>query len=135
MGDYYGSTVLWSTIEVGVGIICACLPTLQPVVQLIYGKLFGWMLDSSSSEHAKNSARPLQGTKFGHATSGNSIGGFRRLDEDFIGGRTNGTSNAIWASAGSTDDPAKGLEYKGGEISMKVVHALRDVSSDIGEQA
>ncbi|KIV81131.1 hypothetical protein PV11_08576 [Exophiala sideris] len=33
--------ILWSSIEVNTGIVCACLPTLKPVVNWIFPKLLG----------------------------------------------------------------------------------------------
>ena len=30
--DIYATTIIWSTIEVGVGIFCACLPVLRPLL-------------------------------------------------------------------------------------------------------
>jgi len=42
--------LLWSSIEVNTGIICACLPTLKPLVNLISP----WLLHSSSRESSCN---------------------------------------------------------------------------------
>jgi len=41
--------VLWSSIEVNTGIICACLPTLKPLLNLISP----WLLHSSSRESSR----------------------------------------------------------------------------------
>ena len=35
----YGAVVFWSMVEVSVGLICACLPTLPPVLRVLSHKL------------------------------------------------------------------------------------------------
>ena len=35
----YGAVVFWSMVEVSVGLICACLPTLPPVLRVLGHKL------------------------------------------------------------------------------------------------
>lgn len=30
--DVYSTTIIWSTVELGVGIFCACLPVMRPIV-------------------------------------------------------------------------------------------------------
>ena len=35
----YGAVTFWSIVEVSVGIICACLPTLPPVLRFLGHKL------------------------------------------------------------------------------------------------
>ncbi|KAK6384616.1 hypothetical protein LTS17_002179 [Exophiala oligosperma] len=57
----------WSAIEVNTGIICACMPTIRPLVAMIYRKLFGAskrsfseppVFKESSSKYAPSSSLP-----------------------------------------------------------------------------
>lgn len=32
----YATTIIWSTVEVGVGILCACLPILRPIINFVF---------------------------------------------------------------------------------------------------
>ena len=34
--DAYATTIIWSTVEVGVGIFCACLPVMRPIFNFLY---------------------------------------------------------------------------------------------------
>lgn len=42
--------IIWSNVEISVGIICACLPILRPLVQAVGRKLFG--KSSTATWHA-----------------------------------------------------------------------------------
>ena len=33
--DVYSTTIIWSTVEVGVGIFCACLPVMRPILHAL----------------------------------------------------------------------------------------------------
>jgi hypothetical protein len=58
--------VNWSNIEVNVGIICACLPTLRVILVRMFPKIMGTTKGSSQAYHAKygygNGSRGLGGT-------------------------------------------------------------------------
>ena len=47
IGDYTGP-VIWSSIEVSVGVICACLPTLRPVAQHLPNSIRTWRSSGKS---------------------------------------------------------------------------------------
>lgn len=40
----------WSSVEISVGIICACLPTMQPVLRLFSGKVHNATLQQRKRE-------------------------------------------------------------------------------------
>ena len=42
---------LWSTIEINVGIICACLPSLRSLIVRIFPSLNVWATDADGSRH------------------------------------------------------------------------------------
>lgn len=44
--DAYATTIIWSAIEVGIGILCACLPVLQPILKIA--------LSLASESHARS---------------------------------------------------------------------------------
>ena len=58
--------VNWSNIEVNVGIICACLPTLRVILVRMFPKIMGTTKASSQAYHQKygygNGSRGLGGT-------------------------------------------------------------------------
>lgn len=43
----YVRPLTWSGVEISIGITCACLPILQPLLQATFGSCFGRSLDSS----------------------------------------------------------------------------------------
>ena len=45
--DNYATTIIWSTVEVGVGIFCACLPVLRPILNALYSILTRQSSDST----------------------------------------------------------------------------------------
>ncbi|KAK8056786.1 hypothetical protein PG993_002013 [Apiospora rasikravindrae] len=48
------STAIWSAVEVGVAIMCACLPTLQPLIRMASAYIIRKTQQSSSSSSSKN---------------------------------------------------------------------------------
>ena len=45
--DNYATTIIWSTVEVGVGIFCACLPVMRPILNAIHSILTRHRSDST----------------------------------------------------------------------------------------
>ena len=45
--DNYATTIIWSTVEVGVGIFCACLPVMRPIPNAIHAMITRHRSDSS----------------------------------------------------------------------------------------
>lgn len=115
----YASTLIWSAVEVNVGITCACLPVLQPVVQSLFGKVLG-------SDHGKYagdaSRRVLRGAKSSQNSGSGTVGGpFRRLDENLVQVQAHPPSSSAWASAGTPVER---------EVQMDAIHVKRDVNLD-----
>lgn len=88
--SYFGSSIdptwdnvdtqIWSVIEVGVAVICACLPTLRPLLGLFFPRVFGTM----GSTKGKASGYGTGGRKSG---SGVGILGSSSADRDRKGMR------------------------------------------------
>ncbi|CAD6582286.1 MAG: hypothetical protein ASARMPRED_000919 [Alectoria sarmentosa] len=122
----YASTLIWSAVEVNVGITCACLPVLQPVVQKLFGKALG---TDRRSKYANDTGRPLRrGAKSitldsaGGGGGGGAAGGpFRRLDENLVQVQVNPPRNCTWASASTPVER---------EVQMNAIHVQSDVELD-----
>lgn len=82
ISDAFADTLMWSSVDVNVGIICACLPVLQPVIQRLFGNLLS---GSKFSKYANHMSRQGHDTHNSAAASAASTAPFRRLDEDVIG--------------------------------------------------
>ncbi|OAR01129.1 hypothetical protein LLEC1_07273, partial [Akanthomyces lecanii] len=54
--------VLWSTIEINVGLMCACLPTLRLVLVRIWPRVFGSTLHSASGRSAVSHSTNTSGS-------------------------------------------------------------------------
>lgn len=124
----YASTLIWSAVEVNVGITCGCLPVLQPVVQKLFGKVLA-LTDHSGRYAGKgdtSAARAVLrgGTKSSQGSSGDGsvVGGpFRRLDEDLVQVQVHPPSNSTWVSASTPVERA---------VQMNTIHVKRDVDLD-----
>ncbi|OBT52054.1 hypothetical protein VE04_07498, partial [Pseudogymnoascus sp. 24MN13] len=57
---YSAETAYWSTIEVNVAIICACLPTLNPICRLFFPRYFRW---TQSAKYDSNTRRERLGVE------------------------------------------------------------------------
>lgn len=115
----YASTLIWSAVEVNVGITCACLPVLQPVVQKLFGKILG---STHGSKYVGDSNRVLRGTKSSQNNNSGTgvIGGgpFRRLDEDLVKVQAHPPSNSTWVSATREGER---------EMRMNAIYVKKDV--------
>lgn len=61
----YATTIIWSTIEVGIGILCACLPVLQPILKTalsLASKLHARLFDQWNSNH--NAKLPFRSSTY-----------------------------------------------------------------------
>lgn len=72
---YSGETAYWSTIEVNVAIICACLPTLTPIGRLIFPHYFR---SAQSAEYGSKSKRMLGNNAFVELAEGASASKLRQ---------------------------------------------------------
>lgn len=120
----YASTLIWSAVEVNVGITCGCLPVLQPVVQKLFGKVLGSTDHHHRSKYANDSGRPLRGAKSttqDSAAGGAAGGPFRRLDENLVQVQGNPPRNCTWASASTPVER---------EVQMNAIHVKSDVELD-----
>ena len=104
----YASTLIWSAVEVNVGITCACLPVLQPVIHRVFGAVLG-------TERAKYIADGGGGAAAGAG------GSFRRLDEDVVQVQGRAPSHSAWVSASTPEER---------EVRMNTIHVKRDVDLD-----
>lgn len=115
----YASTLIWSAVEVNVGITCGCLPVLQPVVQKLFGRILG---TTHGSKYAGESNRVLRGVKSTQNSGSGVIGGpFRRLDENLVQVQVHPPSNSTWVSASTPVER---------EVQMNAIHVKRDVDLD-----
>ena len=64
---YASLSFMWSSIEVNVGIICACIPTLRPLVARLTPRL---IRDTSSPQSSRPSPKVAQGDGWGQALYG-----------------------------------------------------------------
>ena len=95
--DEYASTLLWSSVEVNVGIICACMPVLRPVLKKIFeaGKSWGRNFILRMYLSRKKEERPVEGA------AGRFRGeSFRRLDEDIVSTCTKPAFHYTWVRGG-----------------------------------
>ena len=54
--------IIWSTVEEDVGVICACLPAMAPVIRLLFGRRFGSSQASAAHSYPRTrsqDSRPL----------------------------------------------------------------------------
>ena len=65
--------MIWSTIEGDIGVICACLPVLAPVVRYFTGRLNVTSSHEAHSKRAFQRSRPLELE---------DLSNFDRLEED-----------------------------------------------------
>lgn len=57
----YVRPLTWSGVEISIGITCACLPILQPLLQATFGSCFGRGLDTSRNTTYGNSGKQTSG--------------------------------------------------------------------------
>ena len=70
----YSRAILWSTIELGVALICACLPTYRPLLPKTFGlpsTVRGWYTSLLSVTRSRGSTK---------ATSNNDLSGYNKFD-------------------------------------------------------
>ena len=81
--DESSPSIIWSSVEVSLGIICACLPTIQPVLILFRRKV----RDVTPRRRSRSGSSGLwfseSGTRASRQTEGrNQDGTYGRLDEE-----------------------------------------------------
>ncbi|CAF9938197.1 hypothetical protein IMSHALPRED_000713 [Imshaugia aleurites] len=123
----YASTLIWSAVEVNVGITCACLPVLQPVLHTLFGKVLGSDHSDSSSSRRALRAGAVKSTKDsdgGAVVGGGGAGGpFRRLDEDVLNVRQHPPRSSAWVAKGTPEER---------EVQMNTIRVKRDVDLERG---
>jgi len=112
---------VWSSVEVNVGIICACLPVLQPVIQKLFGNVLG---GSKHSKYTIHTSRQKNGTHISSAASVAGTAHFRRLDDDVINLPPKSAVHDTWVSAGSHSD---GNEVFTQAVPLNAIHVKRNV--------
>ena len=80
VGSYTGVTI-WSTIELFMAVICACLPTLRPVGHYSLSKLTILISSAISSSRLGNSAREPESKDSFVLASKDTAGVFQRLPD------------------------------------------------------
>ncbi len=78
----YVDPLVWTAVEYGVGITCACLPTLQPLIQRISKKILGSAKQASGNSGSRTfqSIGHAEAKLFGDVKDGNRP--FRNMAED-----------------------------------------------------
>jgi hypothetical protein len=63
----------WSTIEINVGIICACMPSIRVVLVRIFPRVFGSTRNNTNPLSSFGGSKPLTGGRLGHNKDGSVI--------------------------------------------------------------
>lgn len=128
----YVRPITWSGVEISIGITCACLPILQPLLQATFGRCYGRILGSSNNINNR-SARNLYGKggeQISHAEHGRPQMS-RRATGDFamfnqrVERKPPVNVMSTWSSAeggeGGSDDgiPLQGIQVTK-EVEMEV---------------
>lgn len=95
----YKDVYLWSLVEINVGLTCACLPSLRPLVKVIgLNRLFS-SGRSRPSGHTPDPSRGLSGNMSGHLGSRKMTKGLRLGEEDeFEMIPEKATKGAVWTA-------------------------------------
>lgn len=75
----YANLLQWSDLEVNIGIICTCMPSLRLLLVRMLPKIFGGSTTNRSTNYAKNYASNNDRSQFGTRKTG-----ARRLDDEEI---------------------------------------------------
>jgi len=121
--------MVWSTIEINVGLTCACLPVMAPVAQKIFGRwLDGWSQRSSANKSGHNTAAAhgyAMDRNIGHSNGARTPrrtparDGFESLDDEDSSAEGKSMVNAgSRSNAPSANGSALGL-YEQGGIEMR----------------
>jgi hypothetical protein len=123
---------IWSTIEVNVGIICACLPSLRTLVVLLFGRI---PLLSSSFQLSRRPARSDDQEKKAGFRKSKAFGTISRsIAEPIEGGRTRAhafndrgirmeTEVAVEFETMSTEDDETRLMKRDAELGLGLSHS------------
>ena len=84
--DGFANSCLWTSVEVNVGTVCACLPVLRPFIQKVLGGLLGFSRFSKYqiSKYGIQTSHKSTGRSSNEIKSGASTALFRKLNEDVI---------------------------------------------------
>lgn len=115
---------MWSSVEVNIGILCACLPVLQPVIQKLFGNVLG---SSKNFKYAIHTSRGEHGTHIRAPASAASTAPFRRLDEDVISLPPNSAISDTWVSAGSHSEGNGTVVGETQAVPLNAIHVKRNV--------
>ena len=119
--DVFANSLLWSSVEVNVGIICACLPVMQPVIQKIFGNVLG------RSRHSKYAMHPSRKTHISEAVNAVNTAPFRKLDEETVRLPPQSAVNDTWVSAGSDTGGYGEFEEDVRAIPLNAIHVQQNV--------
>ncbi|KAF6221905.1 hypothetical protein HO133_001873 [Letharia lupina] len=141
----YTRYLLWTQVELSVGIICACLPTLQPVLNATLGPCFGRVFatfhstkkasaatdgsgpSSSSKWHASSSNKGSRNQMSGRgiSTVASNNGDWNRLADGTAGlAPTNNTVTTAW----TVDE---GDEQSDDAIPLKGIRVQQDLEQNM----
>lgn len=84
--DQWG-VMAWSTVEINVGIICACMPAIRVILVRFFPRVFGSTQAASNQQYAKYGSRNPQTPKYGLGSKG--------AGKESKGGSQIGTENKI----------------------------------------
>ena len=114
---------LFTTLEVNLGIVVACLPTMQPVLGKFY-HVAKTRFSSKASEHDRYADSNTPGTESYYSDAfGKSA--FKRLDDDFTYPLTQRVNVA--ADPSSMSSIADSSEEPGMPVSSKVINVRTDI--------
>ena len=69
----YTALIIWSTLELAIGIICPCLVTLRPILRFVFGKFYDRSHDQINTITG--------GPTLSHASKNSLFGPYHRIDK------------------------------------------------------
>lgn len=107
----------WSTIEINVGIMCACMPVLRLILVRLFPRLLGSTAAQYYGRYGKNSSHNNNNNRSNNGNSSSvsnsrSRTGSRHLQPEYVGGGGVATAKAV--GGGSSQDQLSRSSSKGG---------------------
>jgi hypothetical protein len=120
-------TAIYSSVEAAVGIICACLPVMAPVVRVCFGRRANTSAAPSSSQ--QRSDTKISASKSGRpsAREQNSFAPLEE-DEDYLVYRSAASEGSAGQSGALPGVPGS----RGGDIRLGQIAVRRDIRVESG---
>ena len=127
--DGFANSCLWTSVEVNVGTVCACLPVLRPFIQNLFGGLLGFRRLSKEwlSRYGLGSSHESTSKDFKENASVRSTAPFRKLDEEVIALPPKAGAHATSIKGGSDADIHGMTGDHNESIPLNAIHVQRNV--------